>query len=215
MQKVISTPAKPAVSFTAARLSIASAVATLVLVAALHILSPEFDPSWRMVSEYAFGNYNWVLALLFLSWALSCATLFFALKPQIRTTGGKIGLGFLMVAAVGMSLASIFDASHELHGLTAIIGMPSLPIAAILTSLSLARNPAWSPARRTLLWTAQLPWISLVLMFTIVFIGLSQSNGEFGPHILAGWPNRFMFVAYCAWLSTAAWWADRLQGQEG
>jgi hypothetical protein len=214
MQKVISTPAKPAVSFTAARLSIASAAATLVLLAALHVLSPEFNPSWRMVSEYALGDYGWVLALIFLTWALSCVALFFALKPHIQTIGGKIGLFFLIAAAVGMGMAAIFDVSHNLHGLAAMIGMPSLPIAAMLTSLSLARTPAWSPARRTLLWTAQLPWISLVLMFTIVFIGLSQSNGEFGPHILAGWPNRFMFVAYCAWLSTAAWWADRLQGEE-
>jgi hypothetical protein len=62
--------------------------------------------------------------------------------------------------------------------------------------------------------TANLTWISLVLMFATVFIGLSQSGGEFGPHILAGWPNRFMIVAYCAWVITAARRADQLQGQE-
>ena len=80
----------------------------------------------------------------------------------------------------------------QFESTTAMIGMPSLPIAAMLTSLSLAHHPAWSPARRSLLLTANLTWISLVLMFATVFIGLSQSGGEFGPHILAGWPNRFM-----------------------
>jgi hypothetical protein len=64
MQKVTVTTAKPvtAMSLTAARLSIGAAAATLVLLAALHVLSPEFYPSWRMVSEYALGNYGCVLS---------------------------------------------------------------------------------------------------------------------------------------------------------
>ena len=214
MQKVISTTARPAISLTAARLSLAAAATALVLLAVLHIISPEFDPSWRMVSEYALGNYGWVLALMFLTWALSCVALFFAIKSHIRTVGGKIGLGFLLVAAVGMSLAAIFDVSHDLHGLAAMIGMPSLPIAAMLTSISLVRTPAWSSARRWLLGTAHLTWISLVLMFAAVLIGLSQSGGEFGPEVPAGWPNRFLVVAYCAWLITVAWRADQLREQE-
>lgn len=214
MQEVISTTTWPAISLTAARWSIGAAAMALVLLAALHIISPEFDPSWRMVSEYALGNYGWVLALMFLTWALSCVTLFFAIKPHIQRVAGKIGLGFLLAAAVGMSMAAIFDARHDLHGLAALIGMPSLPIAAVLTSTSLVRNPAWSSARGWLLRTAHLTWISLVLMFAAVFIGLSQSGGEFGPEVLAGWPNRLLVVTYCVWLITTAWWADQLRGQE-
>jgi hypothetical protein len=40
----------------AAWLAVVLTVATIFLLASLHILSPEFDPSWRMVSEYAFGH---------------------------------------------------------------------------------------------------------------------------------------------------------------
>lgn len=214
MQKVTSITARPAISLTAARWSLAAAATALVLLAALHILSPEFDPSWRMVSEYALGDYGWVLALMFLTWALSCVSLFFAIKSHIRTVGGKIGLGFLLAAAVGMSMAAVFDARHDLHGLAAMIGMPSLPIAAMLTSTSLVRNLAWSSARRWLLGTANLTWISLALMFAAVFFGLSQSGGEFGPNVLAGWPNRFLVVAYCVWLIAAAWRADQMHEQK-
>jgi hypothetical protein len=195
-------------------LAVAAGATTLVLLAVLHVLSPEFDPSWRMVSEYALGNYAWVLALMFASWAGSCVALFLAIKSQVRTIAGKIGLGFLLASAVGMSMAAVFDASHNLHGLAALIGMPSLPIAALLISASLVRNPAWSPARRLPLWTANLPWISLVLMTAAIFIGLAQNGGEFGPGVLAGWPNRFMVVAYCAWLIAVGWIADRLHEQE-
>jgi hypothetical protein len=167
-----------------------------------------------MVSEYALGNYGWVLALMFLTWALSCVALFVAIKSHIRSVGGKIGLAFLLAAALGMTMGAVFDVNHDLHGLAAMIGMPSLPIAAMLISVSLVRNPAWSAARRTLLWTANLTWISLVLMFATVFIGLSLSGGEFGPGVPAGWPNRLLVVAYCAWLIAVAWTADRLRGQQ-
>ena len=211
MLKATSTTARPAISPAAAGLSIVTAATTLVLLVALYVVSPEFDPSWRMVSEYALGDYGWVLALMFLAWALSCVALFFAVKSQIQTVGGKIGLGFLLAAAVGMSMAAIFDVRHALHGLAALIGIPSLPIAAMLISVSLVRNQAWTSARRWLLWTASLTWISLVLMNAAVFIGLSQSGGEFGPDVLAGWPNRFLVAAYCAWLITAAWRAGQLR----
>jgi hypothetical protein len=144
------------ISLTAARLSWAAVVMSLVLLAALHAVSQAFDPSWRMVSKYALGDYGWVLGLMFLSMAVSWLALLFAIKSQIRTIGGKIGLGFLLAAAVDLAIAAIFDMRHDLHGLAAMIGIPSLPIAAVLICRSLARNQAWSSTRRLFLWTAHL-----------------------------------------------------------
>ena len=43
----------------AAYIAAGAAVATILLLGSLHVLSPEFAPSWRMVSEYAFGHYGW------------------------------------------------------------------------------------------------------------------------------------------------------------
>lgn len=208
------TPVRPAISLPAARWSLGAAALVLGLLAALHLLSPELDPSWRMVSEYALGDYGWVLALLFVSWALSSVTLFFAVKSQAQTIGGKIGLGFLLASALGMSMAAVFDVSHDLHGVAALIGMPSFPIAALLISFSLGRNPAWSPARRLLLWTAQLPWLSVVLMTVAVLTRLAQTGGEFGPGMWIGWANRLLVVAYCVWLIIVARLALRLGTQD-
>jgi hypothetical protein len=50
----------------AAWVAILATGATLILLAALHVLSPEFSPSWRVISEYALGHYAWVLSLMFL-----------------------------------------------------------------------------------------------------------------------------------------------------
>jgi hypothetical protein len=209
----------------AARLSFAAAATFLVLLVALHLIKPEVDPSWRMVSEYEIGRYGWVMVLAFLSLALSCVALFVAIRSQTRTTGGKIGLALLLVSAAGMTLAAIFTtdpitASQDeltthgnLHGLGALLGIPSFPVAAMLISLSLTRDRAWFPTKRSLLWTVGLVWISLLVFVLSLAVMLPQSNGEFGPDVLIGWPNRLFVVANSAWLMIVAWCATRLSRQ--
>ena len=191
-------------SQAAAKISFAASTASLVFLFALHILSPEFDPSWRMVSEYALGNYGWVLTWMFLTWALSCVALFLAIRSQVQTLAGKIGLGFLLLSAVGITMGGVFDLNHNLHGLAAMIGMPSLPFAAILISLGLIRHPAWAAVRRLLLWTAILTWMSLLLMNIAVFSAFSQSSEQLSQGAWVGWANRFLIVAYHAWLMSVA-----------
>ena len=198
------------VTHVAARISLIAAVASLVFLAALHGLSPEFNPSSRMVSEYALGNYNWVLSLMFLAWALSCIALVFAVRTDVRTLGGKIGLGFLLLSALGMSMAAVFDVNHNLHGLAAMIGMPSLPIAAVLISVSLTRNPAWTSARQSLLWAAILTWMGLILMNVAIFTGFTPT-GEANPGAWFGWANRFLILVYNVWLMAVAWWVLQRQ----
>src|ERR1700687_3911929 len=79
-----------------------------VLLAVLHVIKPELDPSWRFVSEYADGSYGWVMMLSFFSLALSCAALFVAVRSQIETTGGKIGLGVVLIVAASLIVAGGF-----------------------------------------------------------------------------------------------------------
>ena len=213
------------ISRTAARLSLASATMSLVLLAALHVIKPEFDPSWRMVSEYAIGEHGWVMRLAFLSLAFSFASLFVAIRSQTRTVGGRIGLAVLLASAAAMSAAAVFaidpiTASKDeltthgnLHALASMIGVPGLPVAAVLISRGLARNQAWSSARRSLLWSANLTWISVLLIVLTLAVMLPQAGGKFGPDVLIGWPNRLMIVAYCAWLMVVAWRVAQLTRQ--
>ena len=55
----------------------AIAASALALVT-LHIVSPEFAPSWRMVSEYANGRHGWLLTAVFLTWALGSLALLYS-----------------------------------------------------------------------------------------------------------------------------------------
>ena len=212
----ISGRSRSTVSRIVAQVSLVLSVATLIFLAALHLLSPEFDPSWRMVSEYALGNYSWLLALMFASWGISSWALAFATWGHMQTTAGRIGLILLVVAGIGEAMASIFDISHPLHSAASMIGIPSLPIAAMLISVSLARTPEWSTSRKALLWTANLTWISVLLMaatFILLIATFTQAGGDMtspptvlppGVIALVGWANRFLIVVYCAWVITVA-----------
>lgn len=211
---------------TTARLTIIASIATLVSLALLHILSPEFAPSWRMVSEYANGKHSWVLSMMFIFWALSSWLLAFTLWSEVKTTAGKVGLYFLIASGVGEAMAAAFDINHSLHGLASFIGIGSLPIAALLISTSLGRAEAWSAAKKPLLWSAHLTWISVVLMiatFALLISTFMQSGAEMpadstavttlpdGVIALVGWANRFLILAFCAWLSITAWFATKLK----
>jgi hypothetical membrane protein len=204
------------VSTPAARLAAGLAVATILLLAGLHALSPEFDPSWRVVSEYANGRYGWVLSLMFGAWALSNWAVAVAIWPRVETRSGKVGLYLLLASGVGEAMASIFDINHPLHDLAGAIGVPTMPIAASLISVSLGRAQPWLAARKSLLWTSNLIWISLVLFVAtmiILIVTLHHAGGHMSSHLnqlppgviaLDGWANRLYVVSCCLWAITAA-----------
>jgi hypothetical membrane protein len=197
------TPLDREISRPAAHLSIAAGATVILLLAILHLLSPEFDPSWRVVSEYANGKYGWVLSLMFVSWATSSWALAFAIRSQVKTSAGRIGLGLLIAAGVGEAMASVFDIKHPLHNFAGMLGVLSLPVAAMLISLTLGRSPGWSDAKRVLLWTANLTWVILLLMMAALMVMIVGQNRP-GTIAIVGYPNRMLVVLYCVWVMTVA-----------
>jgi len=194
----------------AARLAIVMASAVIVLLASLHVLSPEFDPAVRVLSEYATGGYGWVLSLLFGCWALSSWSLLLAIRSYVRTRAGRVGLGLLGVAGLGQAMAVVFDITHPLHDLAGALGVLGLPPAALLLSGHLARLPAWSHHRRLLLMSAHLTWLSrlvFVAAMVIMLVGYTRAGNRLTPDViaLAGYANRLLVVLDCAWLTIAAW----------
>ena len=164
------------------------------------------------------------MVLAFLSLALSYVSLFVAIRSQLRTIAGRIGLVLLLISALGLTIAAIFttdpitvskdDVTSEgtLHNLGGTLGI-AMPFAAGLIGWKLARNPAWSSARRPLLWATGLALVAFVVSFLSLGFMASQSGGKFGPDVLVGWPNRFEILAYSVWLMTVAWQAVKLRGQ--
>lgn len=201
---------------SAGQLSIAATALSAVSLLLLHLFSPEFAPSWRMVSEYANGGYSWLLTVVFSGWAISSFALAAALWPLRAGTLGKAGLLFLTLAGVGQAMGALFDLNHPFHGPAAMIGIPSLCAAAVLLTRSLAHAGLDAPP----LWTAHLPWISFALMLGA--LGLFFSNlkaagvdmsGQTTPLAAlpegvvgdVGWANRLLFLASYLWTARASY----------
>lgn len=219
-------PATPAAAVTvgilagraAAWLALGTSALFLALLAALHLITPELDPSWRMISEYAIGRHGWVMAVAFFALTASYTSLAGALAAHVKTNGGRFGLALLVVGAVGTAIAAVYPtdpitisrdavtSSGQMHGLGAMLGIPTFPFAASLITWGLWRNPAWAGARRSLLLAVGLVWLGLGVF---VLSMATQFRGSFGPDVLIGWQNRFLIVAYTAWVIVAAWQANR------
>ena len=207
-------------------LALIATTAVILLLASLHVLSPEFSPSWRMISEYAFGHYAWVLSLMFLCWAIGSWSLAVAIRPHIHTNAGKLGLLFLIIAGVGEAMASRFDVTHAIgHGIAGTLGVIGFPIAALLLSVSFGRTEAWCSARKPLLSIANLSWVSVVLLAATLTIMTMRVAKAFGGHLpqhapkslppgvlaLDGWADRMIVLSNCAWVLVAAWHAIRVE----
>ncbi len=196
-----------------ALLATAVSCASLIL---LHVISPDFSPSWRMVSEYANGRFPWLLTLVFVAWSIASFALLVALWPLWASTLGKVGLIFLVFAGVGQTMGALFDINHKMHGPAAMIGIPSLCIAAVVLTIALARREGIAAPP---LWLAHLPWLSFALMigaFVFFFSSLKAAgvdlSGQSGPlkelpvgvSGYVGWANRLLFLSSYLWVASAA-----------
>ena len=97
--------------------------ATISLLASLRVLSPEFSPSWRVVSEHAFGRYGCVLSLMFLSWGISSSQILLIaliflrldLAPSSFAVYWAIFVFPMGAGAAPMDPALIAKGSKEMH----------------------------------------------------------------------------------------------------
>lgn len=210
-----------------ARIALVLSVTFLVILFLLHFLEPEFDPSWRMISEYELGRFGWMMTLAFFCWGGSVLALRVALRPSLRTRGGMIGWWWLLLIAVAQFGAGIFITNaitdptpriaNSLHALCGAIVIITFPIAATLAARALARNQAWAISRRWLLWVTLLVWFGLLAFFGSIIVSnlINPSAGRVGPNVLLGLPNRFMVVAYNIWLILVALRAAQIARQKG
>jgi len=194
---------------------ITSGISLLCLIL-LHFFSPEFDPSWRMVSEYALGNHKWLVSLFFIFWGLGSVLLAINLWKQVSSKASGTGVILLFISGIGASLAAFFDVSQPAgHGIAGFLGIPTIPIAVLLITYHLAKKQEWVPFMKPLKLLAHGTWISLVLMVIAMFVmmmGFKNAGIEMGPDsappanvpegviALVGFTNRLLIVVDILWL---------------
>lgn len=199
-----------------ARAALVAAALALITLAALHVLKPDVRPSSTMISQYALGRHGWVMAVCFAAFAAASACLFAALIPYVPSLLGRIGLGLLLAAAIGLGMAARFpmdpvstspaemSRSGRMHGVSFMIGVPSQVLSVLLLSLALRNEP--THASLPLLSLAALIWLSLIVMIAIlVRVGPGKPPDPNGPERFLGLPNRLFMIAFGVWLIVAAW----------
>lgn len=188
----------------AATVAVAAGGVFALLLAALHVLEPEYDPTWRFVSEYALGRVGWLMPLAFAALAVSLAATTICVARHARGILGRLGIGLIGVAAAGLLLAAFFrtdpittpvelyTVSGQLHVLGAALDYS--PLGMLLVALAVTRPPEWRRHRRRLLLSTALP-----LAATIAIVLALPADGRFGPGVLAGLFGRVLLVSYLGW----------------
>lgn len=199
---------------TIAILTIATGVISLICLLALHFVSPEFQPSWRMVSEYALGRHRWILTWFFLLWGFCSILAAIFLWNIVTTKWAMLGTILVFITGIGAIFGGLFDVRHKLHGVAFGLGVPFLPIGALLVSYHLIKNEWWSSFQSTVLYSAHSIWLSLVLMgvsMMLLFSGFKKAGVPFGPDIeppkllpagvigINGYLNRLLVICYILW----------------
>ena len=192
-------------------LSIISGCLSLLCLLALHFVSPEFQPSWRMISEYALGKNKRLLTAFFFLWGTCIILSAMLLWNIVGTMWARAGVVLLLISGIGAIMGGLFDVKHPRHGLAFLLGVPTLPLATLLIGYQLLSLEAWSSYQGVLLISAHAPWIALVFMagsMALLFSGFKKAGYPMGPDAevpeklpdgvipLAGYANRLLVLCY-------------------
>jgi hypothetical protein len=170
-----------------------------------------------MISEYAMGKHKRILTTFFITWGLSSILLSIFLWNRVASPWGTVGVILLFISSIGGIMGGLFDVKHKHHGLAAFLGVPTLPIAALLIGYNLVQTPEINSA--FVLASSHATWISFVLMgitMAVMISGFKNSGIPMGPNAeppssvppgvvaLAGYANRLLVICYVGWLIVVA-----------
>jgi hypothetical protein len=202
--------------------AMASGALSLVCLLTLHFVSPEFKPGWRMVSEYALGKHKWLLTLMFFFWSLCSFFTAGLLWHLVTTKWAMFGTILVFISGIGALMAALFDVKHKYHGLSFMLGIPTLPVGALIVSYHLIQNRSWGAHRFEILSSAHALWISVVLMsasMALLFSGFKKAGVPLDKNAappeklpsgvvgVNGYFNRLLILCYISWTVVIACFA--------
>ncbi len=173
-------------------LAIAGALSFSSIVVALHLLQPDYDARYQLMSELAPGRHGWAMLPVFFAFALSVVGLQVAVR-QFRASG--LLQAVLLGAAVALIGAGIFRLGQatELHvGLAAFAFI--LLVLGIYLFPSQVGGLAWRPLRAVCWGLAASAAISVALGQSVLPMGIAQ---------------RFATTSVLVWLCLMGWMLSR------
>lgn len=188
-----------------AKIGIAASVLFLILLATLHFIEPEFDPSINLISEYELGKYGWMMSIAFFSLGVGVLSLVFSTWSYNKTKRGFIGRWLLLTISIALFGAGIFypyttpNLASSIHTVCGLIVIFLFPIATTLYSSGLAQNHELKSSRNGLRLMSLLVWLGFLLFFgSLIFYHPVDVKDKVS--LVVGLQNRFMMFTYSLWL---------------
>lgn len=193
-----------------ARTVIASSSTFAILLLVLHFIQPNLDPTWNFISEYARGNFGWLMSIAFIALAVACVSGAILFWKSIPGWAGHTGSILLGLSSIGMVLAALFvtdpintpmdqlSSSGTLHGVGGQLNFTS--VAVLFFAIGLSKSAQLKTIKKPL-------WIITIvcLLADIAFIATAASSeGIFGPGVFTGLFGRIMMLSFVAWMITAS-----------
>ncbi len=169
------------------------------LVVLLHWLEPEFDPSWRMLSEYSLGRFGVLMRAAFLAGGTGVIASAIALSRSawpaslglVLVDVGPLGAAFIDTDPIITPSADMSRRSN-VHAALGALFILGFPLAATVAGISAASALA---VGSVLAWASVVPWIALA-WFLGTNLRDARLGAQSGPDVRIGWPNRASMLAY-------------------
>jgi hypothetical protein len=186
-----------------ATVSIVGTACFVALIIALHVLSPDFDPIDRPTSEYARGDFGYLMTLAFVSLSVSTSALVVGLHRNLSEPARSLlGLGFLGIWGLGLLVAATFpidlDGAPEtragtIHAINGPLTFLSLILGSNLVSRGFRHDARWRPTYRLA------SGLALVMIPLFIAGGLAAAR-ETG----AGIAQRLLVLTLATWFFVIA-----------
>jgi hypothetical membrane protein len=188
-----------------AKVGIVASILFLIILAALHFIEPEFDPSISLISVYELGKYGWMMSIAFFSLGVGVLSLVFSTWVSTKTKRSLIGNWLFLVIAAALFGAGIFypyttpNLASSIHTACGMIVIFTFPIAATLYSSGMNKCKEWKGSQNWLRLMSLLVWCGL-LVFLGSLIFFHPADAKDKVNLVVGLQNRFMMITYSLWL---------------
>lgn len=139
------------------RVAVGGPLLCLTLVALLHVLESEVNDS-DAVSEYALGDYGWLMNVAFFSAAAGIGALAVALQRSLaRSKTAVAGITLLWLAAAAWVFLGAGNIDPEgadttthglVHGIGFLLGLPTRLAAPLVLAAAFRRDERWASYQR-------------------------------------------------------------------
>ena len=154
---MLGAPGRPDGLIWGARLAVAGSLLCVSVIALLHVLEPEVNDR-DAISEYALGDFGWLMNIAFFSGAASISALAFVLHRSVARSKTSIaGIVLLSIAAVAWLLLGVGNIDPEgaeattdglIHGIGFLVGLPTRLAAPLVLAAAFRRDERWAGHRR-------------------------------------------------------------------